>query len=90
MPTERINEATRFEWRELGFYYDQDQGGKSWCLVGSRSGLRKFAKLQREYADDLARSSASEHEHYGPYMYLKVMTLHSSGTDENSIHGTNR
>ena len=44
--------------------------------------------LLREYAANPARASMSEHDHYGPYMYLKVMTWHSAGIDENNIRGT--
>jgi hypothetical protein len=29
----------------------------------------------------------SEHEHYGPYMYLEVMTSPEAGMDDHSIHG---
>jgi len=87
MPTERTNEATRLG-RELGFFYAQDGAGSVWRLVGSKSGLRQFAKLLREYAANPARASVSEHDHYGPYMYLKVMTWHSAGIDEDNIHGS--
>jgi hypothetical protein len=30
----------------------------------------------------------SEHEHYGPYMYLKVMTWPEAGFDHNAIRGS--
>ena len=88
MPTERTNETTQLEWRELGFFYDQDETKKVWRLVGSKSGLGQFARLLREYAANPARASVPQHDHYGPYMYLKVVTRHSAGIDENNIHGT--
>ena len=88
MPTERINEATRREWRELGFFYDHDTTSKVWRLIGSQSGLSQFVTLLREYISDPRRASLSEHDHYGPYMYLKVMTWNEAGIDEKSIHGS--
>ena len=88
MPTHRANDSTQLEWRELGFFYDQDAAKKVWRLVGSKSGLRQFARLLREYAANPARASVPAHDHYGPHMYLKVMTWHSSGIDENNIRGT--
>lgn len=30
----------------------------------------------------------SEHEHYGPYYDLEVMTWNEAGMDDHSIHGT--
>jgi hypothetical protein len=88
MPTELTNEATLLDLRELGFFYDQDEAKNSWRLVGSKSGLGQFPKLLREFAANPARTSISQHDHYGPYMYLKVMTWDSAGIDENSIRGT--
>jgi hypothetical protein len=88
MPTERTNETTRDEWRELGFFYDQDETVKVWRFIGSKQGLRQFVKLLRQYVGDPKRASLYEHDHYGPYMYLKVMTWHDSAIDKNSIHGT--
>ena len=28
MPSEKVNESTKREWRELGFYYDYDEHAK--------------------------------------------------------------
>jgi len=43
MPSEATNNATRREWRELGFFYDRDDENKVWRLTGSRAGLLRFA-----------------------------------------------
>lgn len=88
MPTERTDENVRLEWREFGFFYDQDEAKKVWRLVGSKSGLGQFARLLRDYAANPARASVPQHDHYGPHMYLKIATWHSAGIDEKSIHGT--
>jgi len=69
---EAINEATRREWRELGFYYDRDDVQKIWRLVGSRSGLANFADALAKFAADPRNARQSEHEHFGPYFYLEV------------------
>lgn len=87
-PSEATNQATRDEWRELGFFYDLDNSSKCWRLVGSKSGLGGFASILRAYCDDSRNAELSEHDHYGPYMYLKVMTWSEAGLDGNSIHGT--
>jgi len=81
-------ERTRAEWRELGFFYDRDDGEKEWVLIGSRAGLRRFAGLLLDYVADLRNATKSEHEHYGPYMYLEVMTWPEAGMDDHSIHGS--
>ncbi len=85
---EWMKAETRSEWRELGFFYDRDKGSKEWLLVGSRSGLLRFAELLRAYVADSRNEMKSEHEHYGPYMYLEVMTWPDAGMDEHSIHGS--
>jgi len=85
---ERLKEPTREEWRELGFYYRRDKPSKEWRLVGSRAGLLRFRDLLREYMSDPRNAMKSEHEHYGPYMYLKVMTWPVAGMDSRAIFGT--
>ena len=88
MPSEAVNEATRKEWRALGFFYDRDDQLKEWKLVGSRSGLLKFRDLLIRYAASSRNEAKSEHDHYGPYSYLKVMTWTEPGMDRNGIYGT--
>jgi hypothetical protein len=85
---ERLREQTRSEWRELGFFYDREKMSKTWRLVGSQIGLRRFADLLRAYVADSSHEMKSEHEHYGPYMYLKILTWPEAGIDGHSIHGT--
>jgi hypothetical protein len=84
----KTKERTRAEWRELGFFYDRDDAAKEWVLVGSRDGLLRFAHLIHKYVADPRNAMKSEHEHYGPYMYLEVMTWPEAGMDDHSIHGT--
>jgi len=35
VPSEAVNEATRRQWRDLGFFYDRDDAAKSWRIVGT-------------------------------------------------------
>ncbi len=70
----KVDDATRREWRELGFFYDYDEKQACWRLVGAQAGLLKFCELLRQYADNPKNDKLSEHDHYGPYSYLKVMT----------------
>jgi len=84
---QRVKDDTRREWRELGFFYDRDDASKEWRLVGSREGLRRFSDPLRSYASDPRNEVKSEHEHYGPYMYLEVMTWPEAGIDDHAIRG---
>lgn len=87
-PSEATNQATREEWRELGFFYEARDEPRCWRLVGSASGLAKFVKLLDEYVRDHRNEAISEHEHYGPYLYLKVQTAKSPEIDSKSIRGS--
>jgi hypothetical protein len=87
MPSDAVNEKTREEWRALGFFYAVDHEAKVWTLVGSRAGLLCFRDTLRAYVADPRNALESEHEHYGPYMYLKVMTWPEAGFDNNAIRG---
>jgi len=82
VPSEKVNEATRSEWRELGFYYDRDDSLKCWRIFGTREGLLSLAQSIREYAAAPSSQKVSEHIHFGPYMYLEVGTwTHPEITD---------
>jgi hypothetical protein len=87
MPSPEINEVTRREWRELGFFYDRDDVAKEWRLLGSKAGLRLFAANLKRYVDDRRNELISEHEHFGPYMYLKVGTWASPEITDDWIAG---
>lgn len=84
----RMNEDTRREWRELGFHYERDDEAREWRLTGSRDGLLEFRDLLLAYAGNPRNDLDSEHEHYGPYSYLEVMTWPDPGLDNHSIHGS--
>ncbi len=87
MPSDEVNKKTREEWRDLGFYYVIDDEAKVWKFIGSRSGLLSFPDALRAFVADPRNTLESEHEHYGPYMYLKVMTWQEAGFDNNGIRG---
>jgi hypothetical protein len=88
VPTEKVNEATRQEWRELGFFYDRDDETKEWLIRGSRAGLFGFARTLREYSKNPRRQQLSEHDHLGPYMYLEIGTWSARVIDDHWIAGT--
>ena len=87
-PSEATNQATRTEWRNLGFFYEVNELERHWRFIGSRAGLGRFAELLDRYCADPDNSASSEHVHYGPYMYLEVMTWPDAGIDGDSIHGS--
>ena len=88
MSKSTIDEHTRREWRDHGFFYEFDNGAKAWRVVGSRAGLFRFADLLVRYASDPRNQLKSEHDHFGPYMYLKIMTWPDAGISSDSIHGS--
>jgi hypothetical protein len=87
MPSDLVNKQTRDEWRALGFFYDRDDEAKVWKLIGSRAGLTCFRNALLAYADNPRKANESEHEQYGPYMYLKIMTWKAAGFDNSAIRG---
>lgn len=87
MPSEATNEATRREWRELGYYYDRDDDAREWLLLGSVEGLLGFASAVRRYSENPARAGLSEHEHFGPYWYLELGTWNEPTITDHWIAG---
>lgn len=87
MPSDKVNKKTREEWRALGFFYDVDDDAKAWTFIGSRAGLLNFRDLLCAYVADPRNALQSEHQHYRPYTYLKVMTWPEAGFDKDAIRG---
>jgi len=85
---QKMVEETKDEWRELGFYYICDDDAKEWILTGSKSGLMRFCECLGVYGKNEGNSGVSEHDHFGPYMYLKIMTWSEAGVNGRSIHGS--
>ena len=83
-----LDELIWKQWRDLGFHYDFDPEAARWTFTGSRDGLARFSSLLREYVADPRNERQGEHEHYGPYFYLKVMTWTEPGINSNAIVGT--
>jgi hypothetical protein len=88
MPDNAADRMIRDEWRELGFFYECDDLSKTWRLVGSRAGLLRFRDALLSYVAEPRNAAKSEHEHYGPYMYLTVTTWDEPGVDGRSIFGS--
>lgn len=76
------------QWRALGFHYEVDDNKRAWVLTGSKEGLRSFYELLIAYINDPSKDEKSEHEHYGPYLHLKIMTWDRPGIDGSEIFGT--
>ena len=82
-----IVEATKHEWRELGFHYDLDDAARLWTITGSIEGLANFITILRDFAGNPRNDTPCEHDHYGPYGYLKIMnTPGERGFNSNAIH----
>ena len=81
-----IIESTIQEWRDLGFHYDRDDDRRHWTITGAISGIERFVDILRQFADDPRNDVPGEHDHFGPYMYLKIMNVpHERGFDSNAI-----
>ena len=88
MSNDDSGERLRQEWRTLGFYYEFQDTKQQWRIVGSQAGLMRFCTILRAYAADASHAPLSEHEHYGPYAYLKIMTWHEATISPDAISGT--
>ena len=67
-----VDNQTKIEWNELGFYYEFDNAFNQWRFFGSKHGLEKLSERIYEYAQKPGNLGISEHMHIGPYNYLKV------------------
>jgi hypothetical protein len=88
MPSRKVDLDTIEEWRELGFFYTVDTSEMKWSLRGDRRGLLSFSTKLREYANDPKNKTIGEHEHFGPYFYLKVITGNSTAITDSGWTGT--
>lgn len=86
--SEVLQEITKEDWRELGFFYEQDENEKHWNFIGSRSGLLQFTSILDKYCSNPQNDRISEHDHLGPYMYLKIVTMDECVINENGIYGS--
>lgn len=82
-----LRAQTIAEWNDLGFWYDHTPES-GWVIRGARTGLEKLATLLDQYAIDPRNTKLSEHDHFGPYSYLKVVTWSSSEINQDGIYGT--
>jgi len=87
-PIAMTDDSIRQEWRKLGFYCEMDREKKLWTLTGSRAGLLYFPDLLLGYVADPKNAADSEHEHYGPYGTLEIMTWPDAGFDSHAIRGS--
>ena len=87
-PSAMTEDRIKQEWRKLGFYCEMDREKKLWTLTGSRAGLLYFPDLLLGYVADPKNAAESEHQHYGPYGTLEVMTYPDAGFDSHAIRGS--
>jgi hypothetical protein len=87
-PAEMTEDHIKQEWRKLGFFCELDNEKKAWILTGSRAGLLYFPDLLLGFVADPKNAANAEHEHYGPYGSLEVMTWTEAGLDGHAIRGS--
>lgn len=86
-----IVRATIDEWRDLGFHYDLADDRRVWTITGSAVGLARFARILRQFATNPRYDVPFEHDHYGPYGYLKIMNVPDErGFNANAIFAPRR
>lgn len=86
-----IATATIREWRDLGFHYDRDDDRQVWTIRGSIAGIKRLSDLVRQFSRDARKDVPFEHDHYGPYMYLKIMNVpNERGFSGNAIFAPRR
>ncbi|MBZ0166399.1 MAG: hypothetical protein K8I00_06285 [Candidatus Omnitrophica bacterium] len=85
--SDELTEQLKSEWRELGFHYVYNHEKACWIIRGSNEGMRKFCKELTTYAKDECYEGISEHEHYGPYSYLKFVTWNEADITSDAIFG---
>ena len=56
-------------------------------MTGSQAGLLAFKDVLLSYVADPGKVANSEHAHYGPYMYLEIMTRPEAAFDRHAIRG---
>lgn len=83
-----FDQQEREEWRELGFYYDRDDETKIWNIYGDRSGLNNLCVIIEEYISTKENEGLGEHEHLGPYQYLKIVTSNEPMITKQGIFGS--
>lgn len=86
--SDKLKQIIKEEWRQLGYHYDIDNKLKKWIFTASPFGLQDFVYHIENFADQSTSNTKSEHEHFGPYEYLKIMIWDSPGIDKDSIYGS--
>jgi len=76
------------EWKILGFYYHFDNDNKNWVFIGSQKGIVNFCNLLNNYVLNPINAGISQHEHFGPDSYLKVITWNTPVIKRSGIYGT--
>jgi hypothetical protein len=82
-----LEKLTRAEWEALGFFYDYEDSQRTWLIRASRTGMERLCAELRQYAADPRNGAVSEHEHYGPYSYLKFVTWPEAKIVPDGIYG---
>jgi len=86
--TDKLKKITIEEWRQLGYHYYKDDDLKKWIITGSPFGIESFAIQLMQYSIDEKNDKLGEHDHWGPYLYLEIMTHDRPGMDHHAIFGT--
>jgi hypothetical protein len=85
--SKELDERTGAEWEALGFFYDYDESRRAWLIRANRRGVERLCAELRMYDADPRNAAISEHEHYGPYSYLKFVTWTEAKIVPDGVYG---
>lgn len=84
----KLQEMTKEEWRELGFYYISDDDKGRWDLHGSVNGLSNLISLIESF---LAQDEVlGKHEHLLPHWYLTFEFTKAGDVSKRGLVGSKR
>lgn len=72
--SEKLDNIMKKEWRSLGFYYERDDDARKWRMIGSPTGINEFRLVLLKYIKERDPDAKFDHDHLGPYGYLKITT----------------
>jgi hypothetical protein len=67
-------EAIKEEWRNLGYYFEKNKSERKWVFTSSKNGIKKLINQIIDFTQKEGNIEIGEHDHWGPYGDLKIMT----------------
>jgi len=75
-------------WEHLGYWFEFSESRTTWVFRLTRAARHKLSRLFWDYVRDPRHAVLSEHDHYGPYSDLKIVTWSEPRIDGDGIWGS--